>query len=1094
MIDKVLKFWFGSEDSDLNNFESKPCFCLESKSENIDLIYAEFYDLIKKAENDLLDNWLTDKRGKLAFIILLEQFSQIIHRNSPEELKINSKCVQISLDIIERNNLQSYTLLEQIFVVMPLITSRDLSLATKGFVLFKNIADQCPNKQKPIFFQYVKWAKIYLENLKKYDRCQTFFPYPSIKIKSVSPLLDNTCSISNSTSHREKNEPESSLVQKKILFLHGLRQNSNKLKKRTSNLAKVLRECNVKVAYLDGTHPYRSGNGNNSDSVSAIESQRAWYQYDENNKVYIGLEESIEYVLNYVKLHGPFIGIIGFSQGAVLASLLTKLNPNLFHFVIIISGFKPQDLKYGKFIFSTDCPFDFASMHIYGKNDRMITRDRSEDFSKCFKNPLLFEHPDGHFMPLSWPNEKIADFVKDQIKKNKCPRFSSAAEPKVKVKQIDDAMLSFDLFELQFDELFESREAKEFINCLKFKNLDFTAQDLCMLNPDESLIILYLCTQFSTRLDGQNSENYSNTRKLLKILLDVQEISKFSNTLVYQLFYDKWKLLILLCDSSFCDKRTRAIDLYTFLVEKFFHQILSDLRFIDNQNGSCLIQQLTSVIELECNATSLSDLAKYLPRIRSSIDKSSRIGREIAAKLNLITDENSKIKSYNHYRKCLTNVCSFIENLTKNLQSKSPRQIFLVARHDKKVMKSLLNLPLSDSIVNPVAEPVDVSSHDKMKPLYDWLSENKDRFLAKDNLKFERGTITPDGRLDLCKQVIGPKGIQPLLESISKNENVDRLLLGNNIVGDQGGDLIAEFIKSGSSPLTVWYIAGNNLTAKGIKPIADALVNDTKVTALWLKRNPLKALGMVHIGNLMRYNSAISTLDLLNCGLLDSGVEILMEALSANKTLKNLYLSANGISPLGLKSIKNHWTGHLETLFLGANRIGDDGAKIVADILKTDSKLSRLNMTSSRIGPEGMKYLAQSMQSNSSLLLLDLGYMKASMDVGELGNFIQDEGAEYLAEMVRKNKSLLSLNVNNNHMTRIGIMKIRDAVRDNDSLIQLEFSLGHGLYIDRIIMAEVSEKLKLNKQKLICQKPDFDIEELFIPLHVKEIYSVYRTH
>ena len=34
------------------------------------------------------------------------------------------------------------------------------------------------------------------------------------------------------------------------------------------------------------------------------------------------------------------------------------------------------------------------------------------------------------------------------------------------------------------------------------------------------------------------------------------------------------------------------------------------------------------------------------------------------------------------------------------------------------------------------------------------------------------------GRLDLCKQVVGPRGIQPLLDAMKNSEVVNRLLLG----------------------------------------------------------------------------------------------------------------------------------------------------------------------------------------------------------------------------------------------------------------------------------------------------------------------------
>lgn len=68
----------------------------------------------------------------------------------------------------------------------------------------------------------------------------------------------------------------------------------------------------------------------------------------------------------------------------------------------------------------------------------------------------------------------------------------------------------------------------------------------------------------------------------------------------------------------------------------------------------------------------------------------------------------------------------------------------------------------------------------------------------------------PDGRLDLCKMVVGKTGIKPLLDSMEGNDSVKRLLLGNNVVGDYGAKFISEFINKGSK-LTTWYIAGNDI-------------------------------------------------------------------------------------------------------------------------------------------------------------------------------------------------------------------------------------------------------------------------------------------
>jgi Ran GTPase-activating protein (RanGAP) involved in mRNA processing and transport len=397
--------------------------------------------------------------------------------------------------------------------------------------------------------------------------------------------------------------------------------------------------------------------------------------------------------------------------------------------------------------------------------------------------------------------------------------------------------------------------------------------------------------------------------------------------------------------------------IYWSIIETLSEQLLNDLKLIDIKNKNNLVSELTggifktqtNTVENETNydisdETSISDLALYLPRIKSSINKHSRIGSEIANHLNAYNsslfnaDQNKKAKiiSYNRYRKIISHINSHNQT-TMNKYSITPRIHLQLARNNKQLFNELASVPLSDAILNPVPEPVDMSTLEQMKPLYDWFhqeNQKKDDDLIE-NLKFLKGTLTTDGRLDLCKQVIGPIGIEPLLQALGNNKKVDRLLLGNNIIGDSGGQKIAEFIKSGKSELKIWYIAGNHLTAAGIQPIAESLENNDQVEGLWLKRNPLKAAGMIPISKLLQNNYKLKVLDLFNCGLLDDGLKILCDGLSKNRTLEHLYLGANGITVKGCQVINQYFNNsfdsnlnksnsNLKTFFIGANRIGNE--------------------------------------------------------------------------------------------------------------------------------------------------------------------------
>jgi Ran GTPase-activating protein (RanGAP) involved in mRNA processing and transport len=418
-------------------------------------------------------------------------------------------------------------------------------------------------------------------------------------------------------------------------------------------------------------------------------------------------------------------------------------------------------------------------------------------------------------------------------------------------------------------------------------------------------------------------------------------------------------------------------------------------------------------------------------------------------------------------------------------------------------MERMLDAPISQAVLNPVPEQFELSPLEQMQPLFDWLTIDEPLDLGVK--QFTSGKVTLDGRLDLCKQVVGPQGIGPLLKALSCNTNIKRLLLGNNMIGDNGGRLIAEYIRNGKSRLTVWYIAGNQLSAAGIEPIAEALKSDKQVTALWLKRNPLRADGMRPIGDLMAHNDNIRVLDLLNCGLLDEGVALLMSGLKLNSSLRHLYLGSNGITPTGVATICDYLEASnggrsLLGLCLSCNRLGDDGVQLLSAALTSNAALERLNLASNRIGSAGMQALAEALQKHPRLQVLDLGYMKATLEIGELGNWIGDEGAPHVAKLIERSKSLLALSVAHNQITQRGMQTIVEAITsaaaDGDAvsrLVHFDY-IQFGVSLNELMLNSLRNKLNENKLNLVLERPGFDMQDLFMPEHVKQIYSLYRTH
>ena len=166
-----------------------------------------------------------------------------------------------------------------------------------------------------------------------------------------------------------------------------------------------------------------------------------------------------------------------------------------------------------------------------------------------------------------------------------------------------------------------------------------------------------------------------------------------------------------------------------------------------------------------------------------------------------------------------------------------------------------------------------------------------------DAVTFPCGTVLPDGRLDLCKQALGPAGCRQVVNALEANTRVVSLMLGTDGIGNAGAGDVARLVERNTS-IEVLYLGCNNIDAGGISPLAEALANrNTTVSGLWLKRNPLGAEGARRVASLLQRSASLRVLDLVNTWPGDGMAHILEALAEGNCTVERVYLGGNGLGP-----------------------------------------------------------------------------------------------------------------------------------------------------------------------------------------------------
>lgn len=173
MTDRVhalLNFWFGDlgtadlPSSDRTNLwfgESEKLKSLITES------FGEDYKLVVEGKNV---EWAQTPRGRLALIILLDQFSRYLHRNSSDAFAFDSKAQQLCIDGLREKMDHSLTLIERVFFYMPLVHSESVTTQEQSIRLFQNLVSLSMTETTQVYQLFLAYAYAHFRVIKEFGR------------------------------------------------------------------------------------------------------------------------------------------------------------------------------------------------------------------------------------------------------------------------------------------------------------------------------------------------------------------------------------------------------------------------------------------------------------------------------------------------------------------------------------------------------------------------------------------------------------------------------------------------------------------------------------------------------------------------------------------------------------------------------------------------------------------------------------------------------------------------------------------------------------------------------------------------------------
>ena len=264
-------------------------------------------------------------------------------------------------------------------------------------------------------------------------------------------------------------------------------------------------------------------------------------------------------------------------------------------------------------------------------------------------------------------------------------------------------------------------------------------------------------------------------------------------------------------------------------------------------------------------------------------------------------------------------------------------------------------------------------------------------------------------------------------DGVNKEVYFEKLLLRRHEISTSDLGLICKALKE-KLKVSILDLTACYLRDETAPDLADMLSHNSTLEELVISDNLFTAEAAKILAGNLRQNTTLKELRLFHNDLRDVGVKAITAALTPDTSLMGMATRNNDNDHSDRKDGRR--CSALHTLSLSSTKCGEQGARAVAKMLRSNNTLLQLHITLNPLGSKGVTHIAKALKSNKMLHHLELYNTDCS-----------DEGAVALADMLRRNETLLELWISNldetesiNKVGKVGAVALAGALRVNNSL------------------------------------------------------------
>ncbi|MGH8221408.1 MAG: DUF924 family protein [Woeseiaceae bacterium] len=169
-IETILSFWFEERELTAPQIDGRMDVWFGEDAVFDHEIEKDFGQDMQAAAEGKLEHWAKEPQGRLALILLLDQFRRNVHRSTPEAFSHDKAALKLCVEGAMEKKDRGLTPIERVFFYMPLQHAESRKVQQKSCDIYNKLAAAVSPTYRETFETVAQFAELHRDIIERFGR------------------------------------------------------------------------------------------------------------------------------------------------------------------------------------------------------------------------------------------------------------------------------------------------------------------------------------------------------------------------------------------------------------------------------------------------------------------------------------------------------------------------------------------------------------------------------------------------------------------------------------------------------------------------------------------------------------------------------------------------------------------------------------------------------------------------------------------------------------------------------------------------------------------------------------------------------------